>query len=448
MKVNVKALSRKHALAKDAYDKAYKEYKALADLADDKRSDEQVKRMAALEKDMDDNLEPALEAAASELATAVRDARYEALMSTPSNLAIRPGARFTSHDPDPAGMGGFHSLAHFADAVRARQTGSSMIGGGELAAAPSSYLVNSGSAGEGWAVPPEFVKEIWEIAFDPASVMGYFRPNPTASNTVILAKDETTPWGATGVQAYWRAEASTLTPSKLQLLGSEIKLNEIYAFCAATSELLADAPMLQDRLTNKAGLAIRYKVLDAIINGDGVGKPLGFMNSGYAGLIAQAKESGQTAATIVLANLLKMRTRMLPESLARSIWFGNSEIEPQLVQLQIGSMPVFAMIGTGAQDAPGMRVLGRPLEYIWQASTVGTQNDIMLLDPAGYYLATKEGGGVDFASSIHLYFDVNMTAFRWLFRVGGQPILSQPVSPPSGRGTLTKSHFVTLATRS
>ena len=54
-------------------------------------------------------------------------------------------------------------------------------------------------------------------------------------------------------------------------------------------------------------------------------------------------------------------------------------------------------------------------------------------------------GGVKFAASIHLFFDFAVNAYRWMFRIGGQPILSAPVSP--AKGSDTESHFVTLATR-
>ena len=77
------------------------------------------------------------------------------------------------------------------------------------------------------------------------------------------------------------------------------------------------------------------------------------------------------------------------------------------------------------------------------AQTLGTAGDVTCANMAGYYSVTK--GGVDFASSIHLYFDQNLTAFRWTFRLTGQPMLSKPVQPANG--ATTKSHFVSLANR-
>jgi hypothetical protein len=48
--------------------------------------------------------------------------------------------------------------------------------------------------------------------------------------------------------------------------------------------------------------------------------------------------------------------------------------------------------------------------------------------------------------SIHLRFDYNETAFRFLFAMDGQPWLNAPLTPFHGTNTL--SPFVALATRS
>ena len=53
---------------------------------------------------------------------------------------------------------------------------------------------------------------------------------------------------------------------------------------------------------------------------------------------------------------------------------------------------------------------------------------------------------VQMAQSMHLWFDYDMSAFRWTFRVDGMPWLSAPVDP--AKGTTKRAHFVTLATRS
>lgn len=88
--------------------------------------------------------------------------------------------------------------------------------------------------------------------------------------------------------------------------------------------------------------------------------------------------------------------------------------------------------------------MGRPVEFTEHNEALGTVGDLVLADLKGYFSATK-ASGISFASSIHLYFDLGMQAFRWTFRMGGQPYLSKPVSP--ARGSATKSHFVALGAR-
>ena len=48
-------------------------------------------------------------------------------------------------------------------------------------------------------------------------------------------------------------------------------------------------------------------------------------------------------------------------------------------------------------------------------------------------------------TSIHVEFERGMTAFRFNFRIGGQPMLSAPIDPKNGSNTL--SPFVALAAR-
>ena len=76
--------------------------------------------------------------------------------------------------------------------------------------------------------------------------------------------------------------------------------------------------------------------------------------------------------------------------------------------------------------------------------SLGQRGDVQFVNPNGYE-AFRRQNAATFAESIHLYFDYALTAFRWMFRIGGQPVLSKPIQMP--KSTRTKSHFVTLAER-
>jgi len=110
----------------------------------------------------------------------------------------------------------------------------------------------------------------------------------------------------------------------------------------------------------------------------------------------------------------------------------------------LGQQPIWTPPATGFQNAPGGFLFGRPVRFSEHCKTLGDKGDIQLLDLKGYYGVRKEGG-TRYATSLHLYFDYGLQAFRWILRFGGQPHLSAPVAPANGANT--KSHFVSLDER-
>jgi HK97 family phage major capsid protein len=310
-----------------------------------------------------------------------------------------------------------------------------------IQAAPSNFHETSGTD-EGYMVPPDFSAAVFALMFEQPSLASMVDREPTNSNMVEKPADESTPWGATGVQAAWRSEGVQMVETKLSTEDRIVRLNELYAFVTATDELLQDAPRLNNRLTVNAAAALLWKMNEGIVNGTGVGQPLGYMAAGS--LVSVAKESGQAADTIVAANILKMYSRMLQTGIGRTIWLANSDILSQLGTISIGNQPVFVPQNQGLVSAPSGTLMGRPLLFTEHNETLGDKGDIHFIDPMGYYSPTK-AGGVQFATSMHLFFDYGMSAFRWMLRFGGQPHLQAAVSP--AKGSSTKSHFVTLDAR-
>lgn len=335
---------------------------------------------------------------------------------------------------------GFASLGEFAQAVRFANP---MAGGDfrvdERLSAPSNVHTEQGDAAGSFLVPAEFREEIVDLVFgDSDAIMNLISPMPTSKNRVQGLGDETTPWGTNGVKAYWRSEADQMTASKLDLTPRETPLNEVYAFVNASEELLEDAPRLTTYLQRKAPAAIRWKAVEAFMWGDGVGKPQGWMTSNA--LVSVPKESGQAADTIVAANVSKMFSRAINP--ANCVWIANPDTLPQLMVLESASgqplwQPNFSV-------APGGMLLGRPIYWSDHADTLGDLGDLQFVNPNGYEAFRKQNG-VSFAESIHLFFDYNVRAFRWIFRIGGQPVLSAPITPD--KSIATRSHFVAIAAR-
>lgn len=336
--------------------------------------------------------------------------------------------------------GGFRDISEFATAVRlANPAAGQHFRIDDRLAAPSSTIGESGDAAGSYLVPPAFREEIVEVVFEGEdAVIAAVDPSPTASNRVVGLGDETTPWGTSGVQAYWRSEGQQMSASRTELQPRETVLNECYAFVNATEELLEDGPRIADLLTRKAGAAIRWKTAEAFMWGDGIGKPLGWMSSNA--LVTVAKEGGQAADTVVRQNVAKMFARVINPT--QAIWLVNPDVLPQIMELANGAG--FSLWFPNYQLAPGGTLLGRPVHFTEHCDTVGDLGDIQLVNPNGYEAFRKQNG-VSFAESIHLYFDYNVRAFRWVFRIGGQPVLSAAVTPD--KSAATRSHFIALAER-
>ncbi|MDN5849949.1 MAG: phage major capsid protein [Nitrococcus sp.] len=392
-------------------------------------SDAEEARLAEMER--------ALEALGADIERAEKQLSRASLMALPARAPMTGGVPV-------AASAGFDSLAEFAIAVKdACHPGGLGAPDARLAAmyqaAPTNFHQEGGSA-DGYMVPAQFREEISTLVFSEPDLLTLVSPEPTSSNQVELLADETTPWGSTGVQANWRAEGAQMSPSRLETEGRAVKLHELYAYVLATEELMQDAPRLNARLTTQAARAIRWKASEAIVNGTGVGQPLGYFVSGA--LVSVAKETSQAADTINATNVAKMYSRNLNPG--RALWLANSDTLPQLMTMTISNQPIWTPPNAGFAQAPGGMLLGRPIILSEHADTVGDKGDIHFIDPMGYYAATKRGG-IAFASSIHLYFDYGVQAFRWTFRFGGQPFLSAPVS--GDKSANTKSHFVVLDAR-
>jgi len=374
----------------------------------------------------------------------VRDEQRQTAAAGSRDVVPATSARISNvHDrreDDPRQA--FSGFGDFALAVRsAMSPGGSIDERLRIGAAPTGYMERGGANGEGFMIPAEFRQEIFQLVWDDP-LLAQFTFSPTESGRVELLADQTTPWGATGVVAKWRAEATQMTASSFGIKKRTIETDQLYAFVVATNELLRDASQLNDRLTTKASEAIVWTIVEAIIRGTGAGQPLGILTSGVA--VEVAKESGQAADSVVAKNVAKMVSRLIKQG-GNGFWIANDDVMPELLTMTIGNQPVYlAPNGLAGDAAPGGLLYGRPLYNSEHADTVGDVGDLILVNPAGYG-GIQRTAGPEFATSAHLYFDYNMTAFRWTFEIGGRPLLESAITPPNS--SATKSHFVTLAAR-
>ena len=314
--------------------------------------------------------------------------------------------------------------------------------------APSGMAESAGAEG-GFLVQTDFAEGIIKRAYAMGQLIGRCKKLPISGpsnglklNVSAESSRASTRWG--GILGYWLAEAGSKTASHPTFDQLQLSLKKLAILTYLTDELLEDVPALNAYCTEGATEELMFKVEDSIINGDGAGKPMGILNAPCT--VSVAKEGGQVADTIVTTNIMKMWARMWGPSRINAIWLINQDIEPQLYSMSLavgtGGIPVYMPAG-GISGQPFGTLMGRPVIPCEYCATLGDTGDIYLVDLSQYLLIDK--GGPTSASSIHVKFTTDETAFRWVYRVDGQPLWKSALTPYKGSNTL--SPFVKLDSR-
>jgi len=291
----------------------------------------------------------------------------------------------------------------------------------------------------GFLVSQDVANGIQEHMWGTGSVLSQFNPITVSGNGLVVnVVDESSRVAGSrggGVLGYWLAEGGEKTGSKPKFGQLNLKLHKVAALCYATDELLEDATALDSWINAYVPNELRFMVEDAIINGDGVAKPLGILAA--PALVPVSRYAASAIGAVDVAGMWARRYVGVNDY----VWFVNPSVMPQLLTMTIGDQPVFLPPNAMYSGTPYGTLFGRPVIETEYNAAMGTAGDILLASPSMYSLITK--GGVQSASSIHVSFKTDETAFRFVYRVDGQPSWSSAVTPFKGSATI--SPFVTLA---
>ena len=316
-------------------------------------------------------------------------------------------------------------------------------------AAPVVNTTIGTAATAGNAVPDYFLNEILkDLWTDQDSLAARCRRVDTPNSNLVVPSHESTPWGATSVQANVIAEGAIITQSQVQLGLLTIGLVKHSVLVPVTSELLEDNPVgLEQFVSVIANDAIVYDVNRSIMQGAGpsITGTLGVVPS--AGTITVPIETGQTAY-LVYENLVNMWSRLKQTSRRNAVWVVNQQLEPYLRGVAFegtsSSTPIY-IPGNTLAGTPFDSLMGAPVLFGEYSSALGTAGDIALCD-FSQYIASQKTSGLRSDVSIEAAFEWDTTMFRFLLRFGGSPWRQTPIT--SQDGNQTYGHFVILGGRS
>jgi HK97 family phage major capsid protein len=291
----------------------------------------------------------------------------------------------------------------------------------------------------GFLVQQDLQAGILQRMYGVGNLLSRFNPMTVSGNGMLInALDETSRANGSrlgGVLGYWLNEGGTKTASKPKFRQIDLKLKKVAALCYATDEILEDATALESWINTYVPDELRFMVEAAIMGGDGVGKPLGILNS-PALVSARRTDASEIDAT----DIARMWARRWVGA-QDYVWFAAPNIMPQLIQMTVGQMPVYMPPG-GLSGSQYGTIYGKPLIETEYNPGLGTVGDLLLVSPSQYALIQK--GGIQSASSIHVQFLTDETAFRFVYRVDGEPAWNSDLTPYNGT-TDTVSPFVALA---
>lgn len=308
-------------------------------------------------------------------------------------------------------------------------------------------LVEGAGASGGWLVP---VQELMQLLQAPG-IARVVRDNgptiiPMSSNEMTIpALDQSgVPTADSrlmfegGVQAAWTAEATLKTETEPSFRQIRLVARKLAGFTQASDELLDDnAVGLEALLRTLFGRAIARIEDHAFMNGVGVTQPLGILNSPALEIVAR-----DTANQVNYADIADMWASLPSWSMGSATWVVSQRALSQFIQMTDGAgnhvfMPQES--GGAKQNVMGT-VFGRPLVITEILPALGAQADVCLIDYSYYVIGDRQATTI--ASSRDFAFTQDLTTWRFVHRVDGQPWIQAPFYIST---TDTVSPFVVLA---
>ncbi len=322
-------------------------------------------------------------------------------------------------------------------------------------------LAESGGPTGGYTVPAEYAAGMMTVAAENAVI----RPNATVAAMASAALqvpyiDMTTPQAAGvspyfgGVQMKWTGESQPRTETEPAFKQAELKAWELSGSAVVSRPLLGDGDAalqasrerkrpeesaLDVYLATVFGLAAAWAEDYAFLQGDGVAKPQGIVNSPASATVTRA-----TGNLIQYADVSGMVAKLAPSSYDRAFWVHSPSAVPQLLQLKDGTARA-VLLGAGLATGVWPRrrnwsLLGFPMFCSEKLPPLGTKGDLILIDPRYYLIGDRMQATL--AVSDHVNFLKNQVTFRLTRRCDGQPWIEKPITLQDG--TTTVSPFVVL----
>jgi len=171
---------------------------------------------------------------------------------------------------------------------------------------------------------------------------------------------------------------------------------------------------------------------DLFINGDGVGKPKGVLNSDGIKLIAR-----DTSSDFKFADVLQMSKYMYPRAVNRN-WEVTLDLYEKVGGMVDASNRLIMIAGDATKGIPDL-LHGRPIHWSEVLPAAGSKGDVILADWSFYYI--KDGSGPFFATDPYTRFLEGEIRVKMTVKMDGDTWIKEPLTLKNG---MEVSPFVVL----
>ncbi|MBA7576083.1 hypothetical protein ES708_17920 [subsurface metagenome] len=266
--------------------------------------------------------------------------------------------------------------------------------------------------------------------------------NRGKSLIIPCVKDEDHSSNVAGISVYWRGELSDYQESDFTVRQLKLEANSLTCLTECSLELLHDSAVNVERLIGSIfAKAMSFEIDSCVLTdaGTGGGKILSIPNSGA--VIEIAKEVEQDADSLILANVEKCFSRILPSSFPRSYWLVSLTCLPSLMHLNypVGTGSIVYNVFSETNNV--WKLYGRPLIFSEHLPVIDDSGTLQLIDFQRFCFLILQD--ISIKSDTSLGFKSDKVAFKCSMRLDAQPMDTTPLQPKVGD---TLSAFVKLGT--
>lgn len=291
-----------------------------------------------------------------------------------------------------------------------------------------------GSLG-GFTVQDQFLPEVLMLPLQEPIMRGRAMTIPGTSNVLKIPRVQDTTHATNvfgGVAGNWTAEGTAITKSNPSFGQAVLTAKKLALLTYASNELLDDnAVGLNAILTRMFSEALGWFEDQGYIKGSGVNEPLGLTEAPAALAVTT------TASRFYVVDACKMLARTLPGTESRLIWLMHPAVREELPQMlsiggaSAGAPNIWYPGALSIKDSPEpWRLLGAPIFWTEHLANLGTDKDILLIDPTYYVIMIRQQ--IRAMVSTDIRFEQDETGYRLTMRTDGQPWLSSVLTLADG----------------